>query len=326
VSPAALAAAGTVPGKLMIAGEYAVLAPDGCCLAVAVGQLARWRLAQPAGEAILTLQAFDKTWQWPVAALLQGQLPQGLGSFAAGALRAAAERWPATLPLPSMDLQVAGSVGGAKLGLGTSAAVTVAVLSAWAAAQHQLTEPADLAALGRQVHHTLQNGQGSGYDVTTQAMGGVVAYRRSPDRAEPLGWPTGLYGLALYTGEPAATQKHLDGQQPGAAALAAIAVAARKLLADWSSAGPAQLLSQIADCERAFDLAAADAPHLLPASVQTVRQQIAAAGCVARTSGAGGGDCVWAFATDPATLQALANAWTAASKLVVARVPQDLQP
>lgn len=310
----------------MIAGEYAVLAPDGCCLAVAVGQLARWQLAAPAGQAELTLRAFEKTWQWPLDALLQGPLPQGLGSFAAGALQAAAQRWPAHLPLQSIDLQVAGSVGGAKLGLGTSAAVTVAVLSAWAAAQQQTPTPADMATLGRHVHHTLQNGQGSGYDVTTQAMGGVVAYRRSPDRAEPLTWPNGLYGLALYTGEPAATQKHLDSQQPGPAALAAIAQAAQTLLADWTTASPAHLLADIAQCEQAFDLAAADAPHLLPASVQSVRHQIAAAGCVARTSGAGGGDCVWAFATEAATLEELASAWSAAGKLVVARVPQDLQP
>lgn len=329
---------GTVPGKLMVAGEYAVLRPDGLCVAAAVGQVARWQLAPPEPWPTLTLHAFDQTWRWPMQALLAEPLPTGLGSFAAGALQAAAAVWaqsvenedPAaaarSFPGASITLQVSGSVGGAKLGLGTSAAVTVAVLQAAAAAVQAQPTAAEVAALARGVHHRLQNGQGSGYDVTTQALGGVVRYQRSPDRATRLQWPQGLHALALYTGEPAATQKHLDGQQPGPAALDAIADAARQLADAWSTAPADVLLDHLRAAEAAFDLAAADAPHLLPPSVRAVRETIAAAGAVARTSGAGGGDCVWAFASDPAVLTALASTWQAQGRLVVVQLPAHLAP
>lgn len=323
------AQAGTVPGKLMVAGEYAVLQPDGLCVAAAVGQVARWRLEPSDTVPEVTLHAFDQTWRWSIPALLGGPVPAGLGAFAAGALQAANDAWgsaAADFPGASIALDVAGSVGGSKLGLGTSAAVTVAVLQACAAAVGLSVPAQQVAQLARGVHHRLQNGQGSGYDVTTQALGGVVRYERSPDRATWLQWPAGLHALALYTGEPAATQKHLDGKQPGPAALGAMAAAARQLASAWSSASPEALLAHLRACEAAFDLAAADAPHLLPESVRAVRHAIAAAGAVARTSGAGGGDCVWAFAAEASALDALATAWQAAGRLVVARLPADLAP
>ena len=306
-----------VPGKLMLAGEYAVLRPHGLALAVAVGQVARARLSP--GEPGVTVHAFDQTF----ALAANQHEATGLPGFAARALGWLAEYHGLRLKR-HLTLEVAGAVGGAKVGLGTSAAVTVATLRAVLQGA-QVVWPADqVADAARQIHGAGQ-GAGSGYDVTAIAFGGCVAYARTPDRAHRMAWPAGLHGLALFSGAPALTQAALERVPIADAHLDAIDRAARQLLAVWQGA-PAAILAALQACDAAFLQAATADPGLVPPHVASVRARIAAHGCVARASGAGGGDCVLAFAADAVALASLAADWRAGGGHVVASLPQDIAP
>lgn len=314
-----------IPGKLMLGGEYAVLRSDGACVAVAVGVVVRAQLGLATPAPALELQAFGQSWQWA-----GGQAPEtGLAQLCAAALEALRDRHGIS-PAHDLDFEVGGNVGGAKVGLGTSAAVTVAALRA-ALQSHSLATgaaqwaPADIAALARSVHGAGQAGRGSGYDVTVIAHGGVIWYEREPDRATALAWPQGLYGAALFTGSPAATGAALARAAIPDAALDDIRNACLDLHAAWS--GPVRhILRALSGCEAAFDVAAAADPGLLPAEVQDLRDLIAECGCVARTSGAGGGDCVLALADDPERVQMAVQLWRSCAGSTVARLPEDLAP
>jgi mevalonate kinase len=232
--------------------------------------------------------------------------------------------WQA-IPRQDIALSVYGQVAGVKVGLGTSAAVTVATLRAALASAGLVRAPAEVAAVARAVHRERQGGQGSGYDVTSIAHGGCIAYHRSPDRGERLDWPHGLAAAAFFTGEAAPTAAALDRLGRIGPALDGIRAAAVELVELWPSAPPVRLLEAIGRCESALEAAAAYEPALLPPAVQRLRQFLHRHGLVARTSGAGGGDCVLGFGAAGA-VQAAATAWQSEGGVVVARLPADLAP
>lgn len=302
-----------VPGKLMLAGEYAVLRPDGLALSAAVGELVVARTV--AGPAGVELSAFGQTWQLP-------GVREGLPGFAQLALDWLAAH-EAELRV-RLQIEVAGGAGQRKLGLGTSAAVTVAVLAAGLRSAGLPAAAEVVAAAAREVHGQAQDPPGSGYDVSSIAHGGVVAYWREPARVERLTWPSGLSAAALYSGEPASTAAALR-RVPAPAHLDRIGAAARELLSAWPE-GATAVLAALRECQRAFDGARADDPGLDSAGIAAARATAEAAGCVARTSGAGGGDCLLAFAAEPDRLQSCVDAWRAQGGLLAASLPLDLAP
>ncbi len=307
----------TVPGKLMLAGEYAVLRPHGIALAVAVGEVVRSTLT--AGAPHVTMHAFDQTFDLPP----DERVAPGLLGFAARAL-AWLEMHNGIRLTSHLTLHVNGAIGGAKVGLGTSAAVTVATLRAVLENAGVRWSPARVADAARQIHGAGQ-GAGSGYDVTTIAMGGCVAYQRTPDRAHHLPWPRGLFGLALFSGAPAPTQAALDKPPIQAAHLDAIDRAARDLLIAWPKSVP-EILAALRSCDAAFLAAAADDPDLVPSHVVALRAQIEAHGCTPRASGAGGGDCVLAFSSSAEAIATLADDWQRGGGHVVAHLPTRIAP
>lgn len=301
----------SVPGKLMLAGEYAVLQPGGVAVAMAVGQLVQ---VQPGTATVPQLFAFGRC--WPVLAE-----STGLAQMAWRAGQEAQQRWGLD-PAVAVDLHVAGQLDGRKVGLGTSAAVTVAMLGAVAAVHQKPVADAEIAELARAAHATGQGG-GSGYDVTAIAHGGVIGYHRSPDRAEPLDWPEGLAMAALFTGEPAPTADALARRQQLDPHLAAIHRATAEFLAAWKSGQIQEILAALQQCEQQIEGAAAAVPGLLTDAVWAVKRHCIAHGVIARTSGAGGGDCVLA-AGPPAQVAAAHAAWLRQGGAVVALLPGDL--
>ena len=299
----------------MLAGEYAVLRPDGVALAVAIGEVVRATLAP--GAPFATMRAFGQTFSLPPDARNAGGL-LGFAARALGWLEQTHGLWLRS----ALTLDVTGAIGDAKVGLGTSAAVTVATLRAVLLDAGVTWTPGQVADAARHIHGAGQ-GAGSGYDVTTIAFGGCIAYRRSPDRAESLAWPEGLHGVALFSGQPAPTQAALDKIPMSDRHLDRIHRAAENLLAAWPGP-PAAILDALAACDAAF-LAAADAdPSLVPGYVAALRARIAAHGCVARASGAGGGDCVLAFADRAEPISRLISDWQGQGGHVVAHFPADI--
>jgi phosphomevalonate kinase len=307
-----------IPGKLMLAGEYAVVRAGGRALAVAVGELVHAEVLQT-GPAHVQLHAFGQTWR-----VEPGDEAQGLAGFTALALRWLADNQGVTLRR-SVRMDVAGAIGGHKVGLGTSAAVTVATVRAVLESAGLTWAAADVASAARAIHDLAQQPAGSGYDVTTIAHGGVIAYRRTPDRAERLQWPDGLHAAALFSGTPASTGIALRRQGLPTEHLDALQQACDRLLIAWPY-GARAALDGLLRCQAAFDAAATVDPHLRSEAVDSLRSLVESSGCVARTSGAGGGDCVLALSDHPERVQAAVTAWQARGGHVVARLPLDLAP
>ena len=102
------------------------------------------------------------------------------------------------------------SLGGEKLGLGSSAAVTVALAAALCS--RALREPPrveDLVAL----HREWQDGRGSGLDVAASLQGGLLVYRleHGGPAIEKAGWPDALHWCCAWSGRAAGTVVRLRG-------------------------------------------------------------------------------------------------------------------
>ncbi len=220
------------PGKLILLGEYAVLrgAP---ALVTAVDRYARVDF-RPADQIRLTapdIQAhavpLTLTAQGQVR-FLQPQPPQRVQqtAFVHAALEAAfLELQQVGTPFPPLDIHISTreffTPGGEKLGLGSSAAVTVALLAGllkdrfpapqtWPAFQETLLLTAF------QAHRRAQGHRGSGVDIAASILGGTLVYRMPPvpdtlpAEMTHLPLPADLKLLFVWTGRSASTTHMLQ--------------------------------------------------------------------------------------------------------------------
>jgi phosphomevalonate kinase len=213
-------------------------------------------------------------------------------------------------PAPEVDTSALYE-GGAKLGLGSSAAVLVASLGARAATKGEdLASEATRRAIftqARQAHAAAQGG-GSGVDVAASTFGGALAYVAKPEvEVTPITLPTGVSVVAFWSGTSARTSdlvaqvsslRARDARTYGHA-IDAIADASRAALAGLASIDA--FLSAASATSRALATLgrAADAPIVPPAFAE-LGELAARDGGAFFPSGAGGGDvAVWIAATPP---------------------------
>jgi len=211
----------SAPAKLVLLGEYAVLegAP---ALAVATAQRAQVRIGSAgSGDSRLRarpLSTRELRFRWSAEGRLEwrGDLQSGERrrlAWLAELLEALARLgwWPAGAVALEVDTRAFHADDGTKLGLGSSAALTVALAGAGCrAAQGNL----DGLTLARVValHRALQGGRGSGVDVAASLLGGVVVYRLTEGGplAQATALPQGLHLLALASGDSFSTPAALD--------------------------------------------------------------------------------------------------------------------
>ncbi|MCA9540701.1 MAG: hypothetical protein KC620_17500, partial [Myxococcales bacterium] len=161
------------PGKLILLGEYAVLHGH-AALVVAVDRYAECRVDVDGPPGVFG-GAYG---EFP---FIDGRpAPGNTLPFARALLHARKQRQPAVAYHLSTDaLHVAVPGNAAKLGLGSSAAATVALAGAVLAVRGV---PLDARAQRRvfrsaQIAHRMVQGSGSGADVAASSLGGALAYQ-----------------------------------------------------------------------------------------------------------------------------------------------------
>jgi phosphomevalonate kinase len=284
----------TAPGKLILTGEYAVL--DGApALVIAVNRRARaHRHAKP------------PTGSSPFLVAVAEELAARFGDDHAAA-RAA------------LEISVDSSAfydGMTKLGLGSSAAVTVAATACSLAETGEALDKAAVLAIALAAHARAQaprGSRGSGADVAAAVHGGLIVF--TSGRVEPKEWPRSVTLLPFFTGHSADTL-HLVSRVAAARSASPIEVdAALAAIADASRAAHLALAAPLDLAARALIAALSLAGHatdrlaiatgldLVPECVSAARSAMARLGGTAKTTGAGGGDV--AIAAIPTTADAI---------------------
>ncbi|MFK2874251.1 mevalonate kinase family protein [Dyella lipolytica] len=221
----------SAPGKLVLLGEYAVLegAP---ALVLAVNRRAHVRITSRADgvcnvyapdlditDARMSIGA-DGALQWQcdeatsarltlVSHVWQGLVREGLSPHAAEGF---------SLHLDTSGFFHTDGAARAKLGLGSSAALTVALASALATYAGHGDATADRLQWLRRLFHMhggWQGGRGSGVDVAASVAGGLISYQLTgPERVPtftPLTWPIpGVHGLFVWSGHAVSTNDFLQ--------------------------------------------------------------------------------------------------------------------
>jgi len=309
----------SAPGKLVVSGEYAVLA-GAPALALCVnrrvtctltdGTRAGWHFVARgfAGETLHSRQRLAH------GAPLANDDPGAMCQHIVEQLQGAAVPLD-TLP-ENIDIEIdsrAGFNAGQKLGIGTSAAVCVAVTAALLSWCKTDVPPFPIA---QRAHQQSQEGRGSGVDIAAACCGGFIRYERDPPRTIRVEFPAGVVFAAIWTGVGAATRDYLRrfdawcaGTRP--APLRALIDAA----IDVADAVPdaAQFMRQL----RAYAGALQHLDHAAQLGIYSSSHQTLAAlgttsGVVYKPCGAGGGDVGMAFAQDAQAIESFARAARAA--------------
>lgn len=186
------------------------------------------------------------------------------------------------------------------VGLGSSAAVTAALVAALLACCDQSTAPAPVFDRALAVIHQVQ-GRGSGTDLAASVYGGLIGYTVSPRRVDPLpGLPEiGLYYAGYKTRTPEVLARvaeaaiGLESQHQGLYALmhsCTEAAEAAVRAENWPQLGKLMNIYQgLMDALGVNDLTLAQ-------MIYRLRSNPAVLGC--KISGSGLGDCVLALGSD----------------------------
>ena len=298
----------SAPGKLMLAGEYAIVGDHGPALAIALSLRIE-----------VTCLVEGAAWRVSSRALALKEAPISSVPVLAAALKSIGAAAPA-----GGHLVVESELGAGpqKPGFGSSAALAVAGLAALREASG-LEGPTLAEAVA--VHRSSQGGKGSGYDVAAALYGGVTVYRGASGvpRAEALAWLDGLCAAVIYTGRGASTPKQLgrlsEAGKDVEPYLLALGHASSRCVEAWRGGSCEALLEAAKASEHALN--ALDERFQLGiggGGIREARTIIESVGAVARTSGAGGGDCLWALAADNETLASALRALEASGARPVA--------
>lgn len=305
------------PGKVVLWGEYAVLA-GAPALVMAVDRYARCTISVPprSGD-----ESGTATHEWrfastgfvaaPVAmerAALCASVPPAADSPARTAWQVLQTLDRAALPeAADVSIDTAGFYrSGTKLGLGSSAAVCVALYGALC----ELLGAAGSYSAVAAIHHRMQGGRGSGIDVAAAWFGGLLRFRRDFDLAAdiapeiaPAMLPEHLQVRFVWAGHPAVTSEHLARfgawrERGSTAELDALSAASTALFESGDAmARLREYVRRLDALDRAANLAIYDAAH------RELHQLAAGSGVVYKPCGAGGGDIGAAFSYDPRALE-----------------------
>ena len=276
----------SAPGKAVLCGEYAVLdgAPAVC---MALDRRARVTVTPRAAD-WTRVSAPGYTAAEGFFRVVDGNVEwlQGASEFS---LVDAVLRSIATLPerVVSIELDTDAfrdRASGEKIGIGSSAALTVALLAALRGTEDVRTDAMD-------AHRQLQQGAGSGVDIATSVRGGLLEYRTEAAEITALRWPAGLHYRLVWSGiavDTRAKLAHLDNTA-ASETRAALVQAAMTMAKAWRSA--TRVLGEYpAYIESLRRFSVDHGLGIFDAGHDELCTEAAAAGLVYKPCGAGGGD------------------------------------
>ena len=291
----------SAPGKLFLVGEYAVL-EGGPALLVPVKQRAKVTI-----EASNKSQVFSHT-----RTLEKHSLEEALQRYPL--LKATMVELDCLEQLQNAQLSLDTSAffnGGIKLGLGSSAALTVALVKLF-----QPDAPAnEWFAKAFRCHLAFQNGIGSGADIALAAMDETIVFQRG-ESPTPVVLPDDLYMLAIWSGEPASTtgyvaavhrwrQNNLNAYQSHISDLRSTAT---ECIAALEKNDSQRILTSIEQYDRHLErLSSVSGVNFYNQVHLEMRKKVELANCAYKPSGAGGGDYGIAYSTDKQELLTLAD-------------------
>ncbi|HEX7368865.1 MAG TPA: hypothetical protein VF284_01110 [Rhodanobacteraceae bacterium] len=320
----------SAPGKLVLLGEYAVLhgAP---ALVLAVDRRAsatltaidgaHWEIVSPTLQLQARLRIDGIHIEWIGAA------PPELAWIATllGRFPNIANLPPCRIDLESdcFHLQHAGATE--KLGLGSSAALTVALLGALHATAAQA---APTLAEAIDAHRAIQHGQGSGIDIAASLCGGLSRFQLGADstQASPASLPEGLHWCCVYSGRPASTSAMLarvdawQAREPAAFRqhVDGLATISSRGIDAIAANDAAAFLSSLHDYALALacfgEAAGADIASAGHRAISAIADEC---GCVYKSCGAGGGDVGVTFSVEDKRLRAFVARATQAGFAVI---------
>lgn len=185
---------------------------------------------------------------------------------------------------------------GRKTGLGSSAALTVALTGALAAWYGD--PPPTLAGLVA-AHRALQGGRGSGADIGAALTGGITVYRGADTAAQATQLPTDLHTACVFTGRSASTAgalarlAHWQEAEPAAYrhALDRLAETAEAGATAVTAADAEAFLAALDEYGRRLDaLGRAAGIDIVSSDHRRLGNAAIASGVIYKSSGAGGGD------------------------------------
>ena len=301
----------SAPGKLVLSGEYAVLAGAPAVVAAIDRRVACRIDAREAGGWAFRSRGFDAASRHRRDAL--PDVPGDPGALAGYAIRRLGIQ-AATLP-EHLDIETDSRPcyhDGAKLGLGSSAAAVVAIAGAMARiAGTVCTLPQSLA-----IHRDLQGGSGSGLDVAAAFRGGVIRYQAGETRSMP--WSSSMGTVFVYVGWSTETrdfvQRFNDWRRDGEPSALRRLVECAKTVAEGGGSF-LDALAEYADALDALDRAAGIGifSEAHRAAMKLGRRHHV----LYKPCGAGGGDMGVALSEDVDALGAFRTAVTQAGLHVV---------
>jgi phosphomevalonate kinase len=210
-----------------------------------------------------------------------------------------------------------------KLGLGSSAALTVAFASAvvdWAETDRRAEGSIEWLGTLLAIHRDFQGGRGSGIDLAASLLGGTLEYRLNEQGgialAEPVTLPDGLHTVFAWTGRSADTGLFLEqlrarrAQDPrpvddALEALGTISVHGIEALREARVDG---FLSAVADFGTGLEeLGRAAGLEIISDEHRRLAEIAHRCGAVYKPSGAGGGDVGVAFTDDAEVARSFAE-------------------
>lgn len=335
----------TAPAKLVVSGEYAVLEAGEPAIVAAIDRYTEATVV-PADTMRLTAPALGReasearyeAQRWR----LRDDAPEA--AFVSEALSATLtylqERGHGIAPF-HLALSPALAEDGVKIGLGGSAATTVAIVAAILAAYGEEAAP-DVVYRLAAIAHLRAQGSGSGIDVAASTYGGVLSYTsHHPDwllerlaeesslvaivdgpwphlRAMTMTWPASWHFMVAWTGKSASTPAYLQKLSRFKKAadprygvfLREMGIASRDFACATQQADASMAKAALARGRSAMlNLGEALETPLETPQLERLAEAAAACGTAGKPSGAGGGDCGISVAFDAAQAACLRSAW-----------------